>query len=131
MNFYKNIDSGEIYTTTEIKELYYQFKDELKDPCESFDNYLDSLLAQCREKSGGLEPVEMHYLLDIVENTPHRPEYRQTIETGETDFLIDLEAVASEYTAPEDGYIKFIVNYYAPGHDPLFDEPDYTDELTI
>lgn len=52
---YMNFDTGEIWTEQELKDRYNQIKDELT---MSFDDMMDFLLSQGRERKGGLIEVD-------------------------------------------------------------------------
>ena len=55
---YRNIDTGEIWTLEEVKEAYEDFKSEISDETNSFEDYLDDLLDMGRRKEGGLEEID-------------------------------------------------------------------------
>lgn len=55
---YKNFDTNEIWTETEIRESYEQLKWEPElEQFESFDDYLDYLLELGRQKVGGIVEI--------------------------------------------------------------------------
>lgn len=47
---YRNTSTGELFTLEEVKDLFEQYKWEMKQHFDSFDEYLEHLL-----KTGGLE----------------------------------------------------------------------------
>lgn len=49
---YKEFDTGEVYTLEELEEAFEQFKDEMA--YTTFDEYMEEMLRQGREKVGGL-----------------------------------------------------------------------------
>ena len=49
---YKDFDTGEYFTKEELEKAYDQLEDEME--YEDFDEYLDSMLGQGRQKTGGL-----------------------------------------------------------------------------
>ena len=55
---YRNVDTGEVFTLEELKELYEQFKWEISDNPVDFEEYLEDLLNQGRAGIGGLVEVE-------------------------------------------------------------------------
>ena len=63
MKKYRNIDTGEIWTEEEVKESFEQFRDEIidddgKPKYSSYEEYLEEMLSQGRQRIGGLEEVE-------------------------------------------------------------------------
>lgn len=63
MKKYRNIDTGEIWTEEEVKESFEQFRDEIIDDAgnpkySSYEEYIEEMLNQGRQKIAGLEEVE-------------------------------------------------------------------------
>lgn len=58
MTIYQNFDTGETFTREEIEKLFNDFRHELKEEYQCFDDYLDELLLQGLNKTGGLIKVE-------------------------------------------------------------------------
>lgn len=63
MKKYRNLDTGEIWTEEEVKESFEQFKDEIIDDAgnpkySSYEEYMEEMLSQGRQRIGGLEEVE-------------------------------------------------------------------------
>lgn len=56
MKKYMVIDTGEIWTEEELKEVFEQFRDEMQ--YESFEEYMEKMLSQGRQRTGGLIEVE-------------------------------------------------------------------------
>ena len=55
---YKDFDTGEEYTLDELKATYKQFENEIQH--DSFEDYLEKMLALGRQKIGGLVEIEDH-----------------------------------------------------------------------
>ena len=49
---YRDFDTNETYTLEELQELYEQYNAEMG--YESFDDYMDEMLSQGRQRTGGL-----------------------------------------------------------------------------
>lgn len=52
---YRDIDTGEVFTIEELKEIYEQQKDEMS--YDSFDDYMDEALTLGINKICGLEEI--------------------------------------------------------------------------
>ena len=57
MRYFKNFDTGEIWTREEIKKSFDAVRYELPDPNMDFDVYLENLLALGRDGVGGLVEI--------------------------------------------------------------------------
>lgn len=49
---YRNLDTNEVYTESELEAIYQEFEDET--PYDSFEDYLDDMFSKGREMTGGL-----------------------------------------------------------------------------
>ena len=54
MKYYKNIDTGVVWSEEEIREAYNQ----QENPFEPYDEYLEDMLKQGRERIGGLVEID-------------------------------------------------------------------------
>lgn len=54
---YRNLDTMEVYTESELEAIYHQFEDEMD--YEDFEDYFEDMLAKGREGTGGL--VSAHW----------------------------------------------------------------------
>ncbi len=99
MKYYRNIDTGEIWTEDEIRKEYNDFKSEM--PYTDFEDYMNEMLREGREKVGGLMEVSMQkYEVDITYYSNGATSAIDTITapTGYTaeDYISDCERNADD-----------------------------------
>ena len=82
---YMNTDTGVIWTEEEFRKAYEQFKRDMEDPKDSFEEYLEDLI-----RKGELIKVTKYYIIDNHGNV-----------CGEADNRNEIEIIFDNYSPEE------------------------------
>lgn len=100
---YQNLDTGETWTESEVKEAYEQFADEME--YDSYEDYLEAMLTLGKQNAGGL--IELEYWYAAMKD-------RDDTDWGYGSFDLE-EAKQMAQNLGEEAYIAVIKE----GNDPI------------